>query len=1213
MKSLNFLSKALSLAVIIVIAILSDHLVRAQESKPAISDAQTSLGVQTGHSNIIVAVAVSADGRYVVTRSLDGTARLWETSTGNELRQFDSGILFFFSVAISADNKYVMVGSDVGTVQLWEAATGKVARMLEGHSSTVDSVAFSADSKYALTGSWDKTVRLWEVETGKEVQKFVGHLDRVESIAISADGKYVAAGSKDKMARVWEVSTGKEVQKFVGHSDWIRSVAFSPDDKYLVTGSHDESARVWEIETGKEIQRFKGHSNAVLAATFLPDGRHVLSSGFDATARIWEVRTGKEVRKFETASSKIGAVAISPDSKYLAVGLMSTAITLWDVGTGKEIERFFGYSDSIRAVAISADEKYVLTGSDDNTAHLWEIATGKEVRKFVGHEHSVTSVTFSADVKYVLIGSRDKTARLWDTETGRLVRIFKGHSDEVNSVAISTDGKYVVTGSDDKTARLWESGTGKMLRKFVGHSEKINSVAISSDGKYVATSSDDTTTRLWKTATGAVVRQFIGQVGDYTATLIGSEGPQRKVYKGGPADAHSVAFSPDDKQVLVGGEHGKAWLWEVETDKLVREFDIDSMTIKSVALSADGKYALAGGWDNIAVLWDVKTGKELHRFEGHTNWINSVAISADSKYVITGGSDSTTRIWVLETGKQLCSLTSFSDDNWAVVTPDGHFDASDLEEMKGLHWLMLDDPMRTYPIEIFMRDYYEPRLLPRVLNGEKLITSRQLSSLNRVLPLVKILKGYRQSGSDMVTIEIEVAGATSELQRDKDGRLLETGVYDLRLFRDGQFIGQFSDGEPQKLSPSATEKEKLLAWRKESRVKLDANGKRIIKFENIRLPRSKDIEGVRFSAYAFNEDRVKSQTSRKGFYMPEDLSPLKGRAYVVMFGVNACEAECMSLDYAVNDVRKMQETFVAKLKQSGQYEEVVEIPLIANYRTQPNGKRIVDEKSATKGNLKTVFDLLSGKPVDEKLLAGITNAAKLKQARPEDMLMIFFSSHGDTDDSGNFYIVPYDIGQTRLCGNAGITDEDYKRALARCISSEELSLWLRYVDAGEMMMIVDACHSSAAVQSGEFKPGPMGSRGLGQLAYDKRMKILSATQGDNLAREFKELNQSLLSYMLTKEGIEEERADFKPVDQLVMMTEWLQYGETRVPKWYEDKQKAKAGQQKSSDPKAKSAGQRYKRMRHGDSAREMQIPSLFDFTRKKRDSILFRKAADIKK
>ena len=50
-------------------------------------------------------------------------------------------------------------------------------------------------------------------------------------------------------------------------------------------------------------------------------------------------------------------------------------------------------------------------------------------------------------------------------------------------------------------------------------------------------------------------------------------------------------------------------------------------------------------------------------------------------------------------------------------------------------------------------------------------------------------------------------------------------------------------------------------------------------------------------------------------------------------------------------------------------------------------------------------------------------------------------------------------------------------------------------------MIVDACHSAASVDEAGFKPGPMGSRGLGQLAYDKGMRILAASQADDVALE----------------------------------------------------------------------------------------------------------------
>ena len=102
------------------------------------------------------------------------------------------------------------------------------------------------------------------------------------------------------------------------------------------------------------------------------------------------------------------------------------------------------------------------------------------------------------------------------------------------------------------------------------------------------------------------------------------------------------------------------------------------------------------------------------------------------------------------------------------------------------------------------------------------------------------------------------------------------------------------------------------------------------------------------------------------------------------------------------------------------------------------------------------------------------------------------------------------------------------------------------ITAAEMIMVIDACHSSAAVQGDGFNPGPMGSRGLGQLAYDKDMKILSATQANNVALELNSLEQGLLSYALLEDGIIKSLADADKNKQM-LSTEWLSFAERRIP------------------------------------------------------------------
>ena len=302
------------------------------------------------------------------------------------------------------------------------------------------------------------------------------------------------------------------------------------------------------------------------------------------------------------------------------------------------------------------------------------------------------------------------------------------------------------------------------------------------------------------------------------------------------------------------------------------------------------------------------------------------------------------------------------------------------------------------------------------------------------------------------------------------------------------------------------------------------------------------------------------------------------RAYNISVGVNNFENPAWNLRYAASDALATQEILTKTLKDK--FAEVVGISLVSD------GK----QNSATKSNIQTVFDLLAGKkPGAEKLKAltlalGAETLKQIQQAHPNDAVFILFSSHGYADANGIFYILPSNIG----ANNAKLTPD----LLAHALSSDELSLWLRDVDAGEMVMIVDAC-DAAAFKGKDFKPAPMGSRGLGQLAYDKGMKILAATQEANSAIETGgAIKHGLLTYALLTDGIENKAADFRSQDKEIRLREWLEYGEYRVPKLYEE---VATGKLKGIEVEGE---------RTNNAA--LQRPSLFDFSRKREDLMIIR-------
>jgi WD40 repeat protein len=150
------------------------------------------------------------------------------------------------AVAISSDGKYILSGSDDKTVRLWDSSGYPIGLIFSGHKGGVTSVAIGPNSQYIVSGSRDKTVRLWDFSGRTIGQPFRGHTGIVNSVAVSPDGQYIISGSSDKTVRLWD-SKGKPIgEPFRGHTGIVNSVAVSSDGQYIVSGSSDKTVRLWD-------------------------------------------------------------------------------------------------------------------------------------------------------------------------------------------------------------------------------------------------------------------------------------------------------------------------------------------------------------------------------------------------------------------------------------------------------------------------------------------------------------------------------------------------------------------------------------------------------------------------------------------------------------------------------------------------------------------------------------------------------------------------------------------------------------------------------------------------------------------------------------------------------------------------------------------------------------------------------------------------------
>lgn len=983
---------------------------------------------------------------------------------------------------------------------------------------------------------------LWETATGEPLWAFGRHAAEVKALTFSRDGRFVLTGAgginvDDNTARLLDGATGRELRSF-RHASPVMAVALSPDGRVALTVCADRTAYLWNTDDGKELRRFRSYTDNLMTGAFTPDGREVaLATG--SAVNFYHTASGKPVRNLEGAAFETSAAAFAPRGRFIA--------------TGNSYVR--KQENSITAGVVAC---------------LWDTAAGGESGRLEVKDYGILALAYSADGRRLLVGT-GSTAVLWDAEAEREVARFKEEAESaltmagIFAVASSADGRLALTGHSSPVVGgrnyvvLWSAETGRELRRWQMTGETI-SVSFARSDSLVLTGSGD----------AVFDPKSVGLVEQERAVIAWDAASGREVKR---LPGHRLAVSLDGRYVAVAGasdEDRAVRLYDVTEDfKELRALGGLTRGVEALAFSPDGTYVVAGGNDGKALLWEAGTGKQLAVYDAGVVGLRSVSVAQDNRFVLTLSEDGLTRVWERATGVEVCRVVSFPDGAWVAVSPDGRFDTNNLEAIRGLHWIVPDDPLRPLPLEIFMRQYYEPRLLARLLNGERLKPVPALASLNRSQPRVSITDvSLDPHDGERARVTVEVA-SVRDAPRDGSGQASpESGVNDVRLFRDGQLVGYAPENG--------------------GAVALGPEGKAVHTFD-VRLPRGKDVSQVEFSAHAFNRDRVKSATAL--WQWPEQLRAqlpkardVRRRAYVVSVGVNASRVTRWRLRFAAPDAREMQRVLTENLRRAGEY-EVVAVPLISEDEVRGGGGASV--RNATKGLVRGALALLAGKQADDDLKTRIPNAASLRKAAPDDLVIITFSGHGYAGESGDFFLLPDDV---REDGRGGLPE------WSSCISSEELSLWLRDLDAGELVMVIDACHA-AALAGREFKPGPMGSRGLGQLAYDKGMRVLAATQADKAAIEFGgEFRQGLLSYALTSEGLDRGKANFRPADdRRITIREWLQYGVERVPRLY--------AEVIGGDLKVTAKDVIVDEGRRADGG-YLQLPSLFDFAKKRPDVTL---------
>ena len=271
----------------------------------------------------------------------------WKHGTGVDTPRGTLGEVYGVTVIFSPDGKRLASGSIDGTVKIWDAKTGNELRCFTEHEDWIASLAFSPDGKLLVSGSGDATLKIWNTfDVDNKSSATFGGYQRKKSetfgfsypacAVFSSDGKKIVSGGPGGIIKIWDAK-GNEIGTMKGrHSEGIISVSFSPDNAYVASGGFDNTVKIWSVDDCMETGSLAGHTGLVLSVSFSPNGRRIISSSEDETVKVWDPFNRHELITLRGHDGPVKTAIFSRDGKKIITGGLDKKIYIWESnGSGK--------------------------------------------------------------------------------------------------------------------------------------------------------------------------------------------------------------------------------------------------------------------------------------------------------------------------------------------------------------------------------------------------------------------------------------------------------------------------------------------------------------------------------------------------------------------------------------------------------------------------------------------------------------------------------------------------------------------------------------------------------------------------------------------------------------------------------------------------------------------------------------------------------------
>jgi WD40 repeat protein len=603
------------------------------------------LRVLQEHTERVLGVSLTCDGKYAVSGSNDNSLKLWDLQSGECLKTVIPHLDYLKILDATPDLNLVATsgGSQDPVIRLWNYRDLELIGELTGHTNRINDLRMTPEGRFIISCSNDDTVKVWDTTKMECIADFRMHTADVVCVDISLDGKTGVSGGYDNVIYVWDIPGKKCIREFRDIDDLGYAVKMSVDKKYLFSccgydGRDIKVAiKVWDLGSGECIKTLYGHEYAINCLDITHDGKFLVSGSMDKTIKIWNLNTYSCIKTIEGHVGPIRRLKITPDMKYIISGgggKYDITVRLWDIFKSKLTTGDSGIYRNINHIHFIASGKYILNTSR-KVIQIRDQETGRITSELAGHKDSVKQVDVNREGNRIITASLDKTLRIWDIESGKCSDILEGHTDGIIDMSVSKDEKRLISCGWDKQIIEWDLEHKEKTRIYQGHDNSIVHLAFINNDKHILSIGSDDTMKIWDTASGECKNTIQNQF------------------------QITTGIAPDSNDNLyLGYMDGSIRYWDLKKGESVLRFEAHKGLVSCLELVEEESTLFSGSIDYKICQWDITNGECIREFKGHDGEILFIRKVLGKNLILSASRDYTLRVWDLYSGENIAVLSS---------------------------------------------------------------------------------------------------------------------------------------------------------------------------------------------------------------------------------------------------------------------------------------------------------------------------------------------------------------------------------------------------------------------------------------------------------------------------------------------------------------------------------------------------------------------------